>query len=389
MSICIIRGHKPLISETFLDAHAQRLKDELFVLHNYFPEYTYNGCTLRYFYSRHPVAAKVKRLLPQFLYDRWVTKHELSPSRTLDFMTGFVRTHQIDVILAEYGFNGADIAPIARQIGLPLVVHFHGHDVHRWPEIEPYLDRYRDMFSYADRLLSVSHVMTDTLIRLGADPAKIVYNPYGAREYFFEIQPDYRQTLLAIGRFADIKAPYLTLMAFRDALSAFPDARLVLVGDGPLLEACKGMVKTWSIEGNVTFRGALPHEEVLPLMNQARAFVQHSVTTSYGDMEGMPNSILEAGAAALPVISTRHAGISTAVIDGETGFLVDECDVSGMTERMCRLLGDEEQCRRMGANARRHIHQNYHIDRHIACLQTVIDEIRDSGRSSAAKTQNT
>ena len=72
-------------------------------------------------------------------------------------MTGFVRDHDIDVILAEYGFNGADIAPIAKQLNLPLVVHFHGHDAHRQPDIEPYREKYQRMFEYAFRILSVSH----------------------------------------------------------------------------------------------------------------------------------------------------------------------------------------------------------------------------------------
>ena len=232
------------------------------------------------------------------------------------------------------------------------------------------------MFDYAYRILSVSHVMTEALIELGADESKIVYNPYGAREYFFDNDPDYRKTLLAIGRFADIKAPYLTLMAFQKVAETDADAHLTMIGDGELFEACKSMVTTWGIQDRVTFTGALPHEEALPYFAQACAFVQHSVTTSYGDKEGMPNSILEAQAAGLPVISTRHAGIVNSVIEGETGFLVDERDVDGMAERMRTLLGDTDLCRSMGKNAREHIRQNYNIDDHIGRLQRVLDEAR-------------
>ena len=375
-AICIVYGNRPLISETFLAAHLDRLQGTKVVLYNYFPEYTFQGRTLRYFYSRHPWISKAKRLLPQFLYDRFVTRSETSDERTLDFMSGFVRDQDVDVFLAEYGFNGADITPIARKLNIPLVVHFHGHDAHSETALKGYEARYRAMFEYAHSLVSVSHPMTENLIRLGAPESKIVYNPYGAREYFFDVQPDYRQTLIAVGRFADIKAPYLTLMAFREALQTVPDAKLIMVGDGPLFEACKSMAIMWGIEKSVTFTGALPHDQVLPMMSQACAFVQHSVTTTYGDMEGMPNSILEAGAAALPVISTRHAGIPTAVIEGETGFLLDERDVSGMAANMCRLLDDPALCRSMGTKARQHIKENYHIDRHIACLQNLIDEAR-------------
>jgi colanic acid/amylovoran biosynthesis glycosyltransferase len=378
-NVCIIRGHKPLVSETFLDAHVDRLRGDNVVLYCYFPEYTFNGRTVRYFYSRSPWLSKAKRLLPQFVYDRFVTRNERSTARTLDFMSAFTQHHNVGVILAEYGFNGADITPVARALNLPLVVHFHGHDAHRESDLAPYRDRYQEMFSYAKTLISVSNTMTDSLVKMGAPESKIVYNPYGAREHFFDVQPDYRKTLIAVGRFADIKAPYLTLMAFREALQTVPDAKLVMVGDGPLLEACRSMATTWDMEANVTFTGALPHDQVLPMMSQACAFVQHSVTTSYGDMEGMPNSILEAGAAALPVISTRHAGISTSIIEGETGLLVDERDVAGMAANMCRLLTNPELCRSMGTVARQHIKENYHINRHIACLQQVINQARGLG----------
>lgn len=375
-TLCLIKGHKPLISETFIDTHIQRLTGEKVVLYNYFPEYTLNGRTLRYFYSRRPLLTKARRLLPQFLYDRMVTRHELSNERTMDFMAGFFRQHNVDVILAEYGFNGADITPVAQALGIPLVVHFHGHDAHREPDLEPYRERYRRMFQYAFRCLSVSHYMTQAMVALGADPQRIVYNPYGAREYFFDVQPDYRPTLIAVGRFADIKAPYLTLAAFQKIAADNPQARLVMVGDGPLLECCRSLAWTWNLDGQVSFPGALVHEQFLPLLAQSRAFVQHSVVTSYGDAEGTPNSVLEAQAAGLPVLSTRHAGINEAVVHGETGFLVAERDIDAMAGHMQQLLRDEGLCRSMGAAARQHISGNYNIQRHIGTLGDVLAQAR-------------
>jgi colanic acid/amylovoran biosynthesis glycosyltransferase len=370
--LCIIRGHRPLISETFLDAHVEFLEGEKTVLYNYYPEYTHEGRALRYFYSEHPTRRKLQRLLPAFLYDRFVTRHEGTAARTRDFLNGFFRRHQTEVILAEYGFNGADITPHARELGIPLIVHFHGHDAHRGPEVDAYRERYEAMFDYAFRLVSVSRHMTARLIALGAPAEKIVYNPYGARDYFFEVQPSYEETLVALGRFADIKAPYLTLMAFRTVLETLPEAKLVMIGDGPLREACLCLAKTWGIEDRVTFPGALTHEESFPFLAQACAFVQHSVTTSEGDAEGLPNSILEAGASALPVIATRHTGIPDAVIDGKTGFLVEERDLAGMAAAMERVLSDSELARAMGAEARCHMAEHFRLEQHIARLQGLI-----------------
>lgn len=372
-SLCILKGHIPLLSETFIESHIERLRGDKAVLYNYFPEYTFNGRQLRCFYTRRPLLRKLKRLLPAFLYDRSESRRYSDPSVILDFLWAFFEEHRVGCILAEYGFNGADICHVAKQLGIPLVVHFHGHDAHRETDLVAYRDKFPPMFEYAHSLVSVSHLMTEKLIQLGAPRDKIVYNPYGAREYFYDVQPDYRPVLIAVGRFADIKAPYLTVAAFREVCLHNSDARLVMVGDGPLLECCRSLAITWNIERRVEFTGALNHQQFLPRLSHARAFVQHSVTTSYGDAEGTPNSILEAQAAGLPVISTRHAGINEAVVNGTTGFLVDERDVNSMAAAMLQLLESESTARSMGSAAREHIRSNYAINRHIEVLQQCVD----------------
>ena len=110
--------------------------------------------------------------------------------------------------------------------------------------------------------------------------------------------------------------------------------------------------------------------------------MQHSVQPTYGDAEGTPVAILEAGAAGLPIVSTRHAGIREAVIDGETGFLVDERDIDGMAQAMIRLLNDKALCRSMGEQAREHIRTNYNIDRHLSCIDGLIEKARSEGRGA-------
>ncbi len=383
---CIIGVDQDRILKDFIRVHVEYLRGDKVCLDHWYPDYRHEGRTIRYFYSTQPRRMKLKKLLPQAFYHRWVTRHEMSDGAIHDAMAGFFRAHNVDVILAEFGASGADICRHARAAGIPLVVHFHGHDAHRRREVEQYRERYREMFEYAFRIMSVSHFMTQALVELGADPARIVYNPYGPRESFFDVQPDYRKTFLALGRFADIKANYLTLAAFREVLKVCPEARLVMVGDGELLESCRTLAQVWGIDASVTFTGAIPHAEILPLFSEACCFVQHSVTPSYGDAEGTPVAILEAAAAGLPVVSTRHAGITDAVVHGESGFLVEERDVSGMAAYMCRLVQDPALCRTMGASGRRHIRSNYSIERHIERLQQAIDGARvNSGPSGAPR----
>jgi len=384
-SLCILKGHIPLLSETFIESHIERLRGGKAVLYNFFPEYTFNGRQIRCFFTRRPLLRKLKRLLPAFIYGKIESRSYSSSLVVRDFLWAFFQQQRVNCILAEYGFNGVDICPVARELGIPLVVHFHGHDAHREPDVAVYRDRFPAMFKYAHSIISVSNLMTEKLIQLGAPPEKIVYNPYGAREYFFDVQPDYRPVLIAVGRFADIKAPYLTVAAFREVCRHNADARLVMIGDGPLLECCRSLARTWNIHQRIEFTGPLNHQQFLPRLSQARAFVQHSVTTSYGDAEGTPNSILEAQAAALPVISTRHAGINEAVVSGTTGLLVDERDVDGMAQAMLQLLGNESFARKLGTAARDHIRRNYSIQRHIDVLQQCVDAATETASGACRR----
>jgi glycosyltransferase involved in cell wall biosynthesis len=375
-AICIIGVDNNAVLKDFIRVHVEGLAGQKVCLDHWYPEYRFNGRTLRYFYSTNPLASKAKKLLPQVFYSRLVTRRELSRESIHDALTGFFRDHEVNVILAEFGPAGADICKHAKALGIPLVVHFHGHDAHRTSTVEEYRERYVEMFQYAHSIISVSHFMTEALVRLGADRSRIIYNPYGPRQRFYDNEPNFSKTILSLGRFTDIKANHLTLMAFKLALEAEPDARLVMVGDGELLETCKSLAQVWGIADRVSFTGAVPHARITDFFSNACCFVQHSVIPSYGDAEGTPVAVLEAAAAALPVIATRHAGICEAVVDGETGFLVDERDVHGMSDYMIRLLTDPDQCRRMGMRGREHIGSNYSLERHISVLQKAIDAAR-------------
>ena len=376
LTICILQGSNDFWSSSFVRAHIECLEGEKVVLNGYYPNLKDGTKEIRYFYSQRPFLKKLAKMLPQWFYQRHVTLWEESFDGRNDSIVGFMRQHQVDVILAEFGIHGCTMTPHAKKLGIPLVVHFHGHDAHRDPLLVEFLDRYREMFDYASSIISVSHFMTDKLVRMGADPKKIVFNPYGPRNFFFEIRSTYEDVLLAIGRFTDIKAPHLTVLAFQKVLAVHPQATLIMGGHGELLEACQTLAIALGIEKSVQFLGALRHEQVMPLFAKACCFVQHSVQPTYGDAEGTPVAILEAGAAGLPVVSTTHAGIRDAVIDGETGFLVEERDIDGMAEAMIRVLSDKDLCRNMGERAREHICTNYNIDRHLSCIDGLIEAAR-------------
>jgi glycosyltransferase involved in cell wall biosynthesis len=278
-------------------------------------------------------------------------------------------------VLAEYGTTGVQTMEACRRLGMPLIVHFHGYDASEYSVLEEHAKTYPLMFIQADAIIAVSRAMLRKLIALGALPEKIHYNPYGVDcQKFGGADPaSASPTFIAIGRFTEKKAPQLTLAAFAQVHRIFRDARLRMIGEGPLMEECRKLSEQLGISGAVTFLGGQNPGVVQRELRLSRCFVQHSVESSTGDSEGTPVSILEAGATGLPVVSTRHAGIPDVVIEGETGFLVDERDVDAMARHMMRIVAEPGLARELGLAARRRIQQHFAKEQQLGSLWRIIE----------------
>jgi glycosyltransferase involved in cell wall biosynthesis len=305
---------------------------------------------------------------------RTIFRTDLERERTSAYLKVF-REHNVVAVLAEYGDSGVWCAEACRQAGVPLVVHFHGYDASHREILATFEHAYAEMFAQAAAVIAVSHAMERQLVSLGAPPDKIFYNPYGVdtRQFTGADPAGADPVFIAVGRFTEKKGPHLTLEAFARVHRVYPEARLRMIGEGALLDTCRQLAQKLGIAEAATFLEAQVHSVVEQEMSLARCFVQHSVVAPSGDSEGTPVAILEAGATGLPVVATRHAGIPDAVVDGRTGFLVDEYDVEGMAERMLCLAKDPVLARRMGEQAREHIVGHFSMDQSLARLWDVID----------------
>ncbi|RYE27368.1 MAG: glycosyltransferase, partial [Sphingobacteriaceae bacterium] len=269
---------------------------------------------------------------------------------------------------------GAMVTAACKQANIPLIIQFHGADAHQQKTVQTYLPFYKKAFAYADAIVTVSQDMLDTLIRLGASKEKIFLNPCGVDTQLFS-QIDISQSppnFLSVGRFVAKKSPQSVVKAFKIVSDQIVNAHLWMVGDGPLFKETKQLAEMLLLQDKITFTGVLASEEIIELMKNMRCFVQHSVTAVDGDMEGTPVTILEAASSGLPIISTKHAGIKQAVIDGKTGFLVDEHNISLMAERMIEIASSTELAVQFGKAARKHMIENYAIENQIDNLDRII-----------------
>jgi colanic acid/amylovoran biosynthesis glycosyltransferase len=362
--ICILWPSRGTYA-TFIHAHVKHLPAKTQLLY---------GGTIPRFYGDH------ERLEPHNLLYRVYRKIAVSlfkvPSETFEKkgLTRFLTKNKVAVVLAESGPIGVAVLPSVRTAKIPFFVYFHGNDAYCYPEMAR--DSYPELFRHAHGIFVVSREMEQQLLKLGASRHKLYYNPSGVDISLFQSADPSKAppVFLSVGRFVNKKGPQFTLLAFNRVAEAVPEARLMMIGEGPLWESCKLLVRALKLTESVEFLGKQTHEQVAEIMRGVRGLVQHSIQTSYGEREGTPNVILEAGASGLPVVATRHAGIADAVLDGETGLLVEEGDIEGMAQHMMRLAREPEFAKKLGQAAQERIRAEFSMEKHISHLWVRIND---------------
>lgn len=366
-NLCIISASKNVYSETFIAAHYNLLSGNKFFLYQTDSSFLDINDIALY----KPGIFNFKKIFNYIFKKKNINQSYYK----LKSLKKYLKKKHIDIVLAEYGVTGELIANICFILNIPLVVHFHGYDAHQLSVIEQN-NYYKNVFEKASAIIAVSKFMSEQLLSIGADKKKIFYNPCGPSLKFKPATINEKSnSFLSIGRFVDKKSPFLTILAFEKVYKEYQDIKLIMCGDGPLLESCKILVKALKIEHAIEFLGSQPHDIIVKLMSESRAFVQHSVQPSHGDSEGTPVAVLEACYSGLPVIATRHAGIKDIVIDKKTGFLVDEFDINGMADYMKLVLTDLDRAREIGSNAHKHIAENYSMDKSINNLDKIISNV--------------
>jgi glycosyltransferase involved in cell wall biosynthesis len=178
--------------------------------------------------------------------------------------------------------------------------------------------------------------------------------------------------IVMVARFQPPKEQTLLLHALRQLDDPF---ELEFIGDGPLRDQVQAEAVAMGLGDRVRFAGTC--RNVPELLDHADIFV---LTSRY---EGLPMSILEAMRAGLPVVATDAGGVSEAVAEGETGYLIPRGDCSLLRMRLTELLTNREQRLRMGLKGRQRFEKEFSSRIMIESTRSLYEQI--SGRTVAAR----
>lgn len=283
-----------------------------------------------------------------------------------------VRREGIELIHAHWILpNGFVAARVSRATGVPFAATLHGSDVFMAERNRLFGAMARRALAGASYVTSCSAELRDRLLRLGGAEhgAKVHLVPNGTglvpveedAERHPAVPPGCR-AVVAVGRLVDKKGFGYLLEAAPRILQRVPEARIVVGGGGPLEGSLREQARRLGIADRVVFTGTLSHPEVLCLMASAEVVAMPSVRDERGNVDGLPVVVLEAMAAARPVVASSISGLPLAIEDRVSGRLVPERDAGALSGAILDLLTDPETASRLGREARRRIEEDLNWD---------------------------
>jgi len=280
-----------------------------------------------------------------------------------------LRSRRFDLVHAHWIVpNGLVAAAVHGGMkGVPLAVGLHGSDVFL-AEKPGVRSAARWALSRSRLLTGCSPELVDRVRALAPLPGypqeRSLVIPYGVDVAAFSPDPTRRPLwrqrlgipesaplLLGVGRMATKKGFAVLIEILPALLAAHPELRVVLAGGGDLLEGFQAATQSWS--NRVFFPGSVLRDTLPDLYRAADLFVLPAVHDAKGNVDGLPNVILEAMASGLPVVATGISGIPLAVEDGRTGRLIPERDAPALLGAIRVLLADPAAARHLGEQGRR------------------------------------
>ena len=268
----------------------------------------------------------------------------LGPLRRLAFrQMGWGAGHAVAdlapvVVHAQFGRGGALALPMAQQLGLPLVVTFHGGDAfkdrHYGNHFPPpiFQRRWQALRDYAALFVCVSDGVRDKLLERGAPAHKLEVLTIGTEDTALARGPFDR--LVFAGRFVEKKGLPVLLDALHILAAQGITPPVVLAGDGPLRPAMERRAVGLT---HVCFTGWLGARPLRQQLEHAVALVVPSVRAAGGDREGLPSVAAEAMMCGVPVVASSEAGLDAAML-GRGGMVVRAGDAQALARALAHVL---------------------------------------------------
>jgi glycosyltransferase involved in cell wall biosynthesis len=301
------------------------------------------------------------------------------------YASRFVRTiaaQNPQIIHAYFAIDAGAVVSIAKRLSIPLIATLHGYDVtstvdatNAWPTTRAYIRRKRELWEYVSVFICVSeHVRQQALAR-GFPEKKLWVHPIGVdlNECNHSEQPRDKRIVLFVGRLVEKKGCIHLIHAMSRVQESMPDARLVIVGDGPLRNELERDAARCCKE--VKFLGQQPHAEVKRWMQRSRLLVAPSVRAKNGDSEGLPTVLCEAQAFGLPPVAFVTSGVAEALPVIRRSGMPPEGDVAGLFQKIIHLMEDDDAWQIASDAGRQYVKARFDLSEQTRILEDKYEDV--------------
>ena len=291
--------------------------------------------------------------------------------------------HRAVKILKQYQIKtvwfgaAAPLALMARQLrtsgATNIVALSHGHEIW-WAKIPVLKQLLRKIIKDVDHLGYLGQFTKGEIVKASNQIDKFVqiapgidtdhFMPKSARaDLIKKYRLEDRRVIVSVGRLVHRKGQDKLIESLPKILQSFPDAVLLLVGEGPIKQMLKNTAKQLGVTNQVIFAGRVQHIDLPDYICLGEVFAMPVRSRFAGlEVEGLGIVYLEASACGLPVIVGNSGGATDAVIDGVTGLLVNGSDTDQIADAVCKLLTDQSRAKAMGLAGRGWVIENWQIN---------------------------
>jgi colanic acid/amylovoran biosynthesis glycosyltransferase len=303
----------------------------------------------------------------RFFYGKY--DKEVSTLKTFYRIVPFLEDGVYDIIHCQFG----TLAPIAlayRDAGIisgKLITTFRGIDISKYVE-ENGRDVYEQLFREGEFFLANCQFFGDRAVNLGCDPDRMVVHGSGLDCRKFAFKPRYfpaegKVQITTTGRLVEKKGIEYAIRAVAKVAEFYPNIQYKIIGDGELKEHFEQLITELNIGHIVQLLGWKQQKEIVEILDNAHIFIAPSVTAADGNQDAPVNTLKEAMAMGLPVISTTHGGIPELVADGVSGFLVPERDTDAIATKLLYLIHHPQLWEKMGKAGRARVEEKYDMNK--------------------------
>jgi colanic acid/amylovoran biosynthesis glycosyltransferase len=277
----------------------------------------------------------------------------------------FINKSQYDIIHCQFGTLGM-VGLALKEAGIiqgKLMTTFRGIDISRYVAEKGEI-AYQPLFKKGDFFLANCEFFRQKALSIGCNHARIVVHGSGIDCQKFTFKPrclNNAETvrIATTGRLVEKKGITYCIEAIAQLIPDYPNLEYNIIGDGELRPELEALIHKLKLDKFVKILGWKNQQEIIEILENSHLFLAPSITAQDGNQDAPVNTLKEAMAMGLPVISTYHGGIPELVEDGVSGFLVPEKNTEAITEKLRYLITHSEQWPAMGKSGREKVLANY------------------------------